>query len=271
MGVGGYSTVDALRGEMGASLVDSRIMETMLLYALDTMQGGFQNIKNMMEDTMKVKKGRWYVSIEKHMENLGISWEMLKKMPREELKRRVRKYDTKKWETSLQDLKTQKYYVIGKKKFGYDFCYRNSYDSTFLAKARLNALKLEEQMGRGKRGYDRTCKLCKTTEENIIHFLMDCPALEDLRDYNLMERNNKSSQDRMIELLFYNGRFQEVGHLVRKLWQKRGKLLAAIKEKEKERLKRQTQNNVPHLPTTLMNSDPGPIRGVHTQQGRKTL
>merc|ERR1711874_696750 len=118
--------VDALRGEMGASLVDSRIMETMLLYAIDTMQGGFQNIKNMGEDTMKVKKGRWYISIEKYMENLGISWEELKKMSREELKRRVREYDTKKWETSLQDLKTQKYYVQGKKKLGYDFCYRNS-------------------------------------------------------------------------------------------------------------------------------------------------
>merc|ERR1711913_270672 len=168
MGVGGYSTVDALRGEMGASLVDSRIMETMLLYARDTMQGGFQNIKDMMEDTMKVKKGKWYVSIEKHMENLGISWEVLKEMPRAELKRRVREYDTKKWETSLQDLKTQKYYVIGKKKFGYDFCYRNSYDSTFLAKARLNALKLEEQIGRGKGNCDRTCKLCKTTEENKV-------------------------------------------------------------------------------------------------------
>merc|ERR1711874_120187 len=154
MGIGGYSAVDALRGEMGASLVSSRIMETMMLYIIDTMKGSFENIKAMMEDTMKVKKGRWYTSIEKYMENLGISWEELKKMSREELKLRVREYDTKKWETSLQDLKTQKYYVQGKKKFCYDFCYRNSYDSTFLAKARLNALKLEEQIGRGKRGYD---------------------------------------------------------------------------------------------------------------------
>merc|ERR1711874_393622 len=36
IGVRGYSTVDALRGEMGASLVGSRIMETMLLYVIDT-------------------------------------------------------------------------------------------------------------------------------------------------------------------------------------------------------------------------------------------
>ena len=236
------------------------------------MQGGFQNIKNMMEDTMKVKKGRWYVSIEKHMENLGISWEVLKKMPREELKRRVRVYDTKKWETSLQDLKTQKYYVIGKEKFGYDFCYRNSYDSTFLAKARLNALKLEEQIGRGKRGYDRTCKLCKTTEENIVHFLMDCPALEEIRDYNLMRKTGESSEDRMIELLFRNERFREVGSLVRKLWQRRYKLIAYIKERESS--KRNTQKakkNDPHPLKILMNSDPGPVRGGHAQHGRRSL
>ena len=100
------------------------------------------------------------------MENLGISWEELKEMSREELKLRVREYDTKKWKTRLQDMKTQRYYVQGKNKFGYDFCYRNSYDSTFLAKARLNALKLEEQIGRGKKGYDTTCKMCKTAKED---------------------------------------------------------------------------------------------------------
>merc|ERR1711895_186805 len=212
-------------------------METMLLYAIDIMQGGFQNIKNMMEDTMNVKKGKWYVSIEKHMENLGISWEVLKKMPREELKRRVKEYDTKKWETSLQDLKTQKYYVQGKKKFGYDFCYRNSYDSTFLAKARLNALKLEEQIGRGKKGYDTTCKMCKTAKEDIVHFIMNCPELEEVRDYDLIKNSDESSQDRMIDLLFKSDKLQEVGCMIRKMWQKRRKMLAYIKEMEENRKK----------------------------------
>merc|ERR1711913_134036 len=121
MGVGGYSTVDALRGEMGASLVESRIMETMLLYARDTMQGTFQNIKDMMEDTMVVKKGKWYASMKEHMRKLNTSWDDLIEMPRAEIKRRVKDYDTEKWRTSLQDLRTQKYYVLGKKKFGYDF------------------------------------------------------------------------------------------------------------------------------------------------------
>jgi len=271
MGVGGYSTVDALRGEMGASLVESRIMETMLLYARDTMQGSFQNIKDMMEDTMVVKKGKWYVSMKEHMRKLNTSWDDLKEMPRAEIKRRVKDYDTEKWRTSLQDLKTQKYYVLGKKKFGYDFCYLNNYDSTFLAKARLNALKLEEQIGRGKDWYDRTCKLCKITEENIVHFIMECPALEDIRDYNIIGRNEKNSEEKMIELLFFNGRFQEVGQLIRKLWLRRRRLLATIKEKEKQRSKRKKQSDNSCIYTTLRHSDPGPTRGTYDKQGRKTL
>ena len=41
LNIGGYSTVEALRGEMGASMVRSRVMETMLLYAMDTLKGKF--------------------------------------------------------------------------------------------------------------------------------------------------------------------------------------------------------------------------------------
>ena len=234
-----------------------------MLYIIDTMKGSFENIKAMMEDTMKVKKGRWYTSIEKYMENLGISWEELKEMSREELKLRVKEYDTKKWKTSLQDMKTQKYYVQGKKKFGYDFCYRNSYDSTFLAKARLNALKLEEQIGRGKKGYDTTCKMCKSTKEDIVHFIMDCPALEEVRDYDLMKDTNESSQERMIDLLFRTDRYQEVGCMIRKLWQKRRKLLEYIKEKEEIKEKSmKDKSGKPHSPAIFLNSDPGPVRGV---------
>ena len=75
MDIGGYSTVDALRGEMGASLVKSRVMETMLLYVIDTMNSNFDNIKEMMLDTIETEKGRWYNNINSYREELDISWE----------------------------------------------------------------------------------------------------------------------------------------------------------------------------------------------------
>ena len=45
LGIGGYSTVEALRGEIGASMVKSRIMETSLGYILDVMNGEFEELK----------------------------------------------------------------------------------------------------------------------------------------------------------------------------------------------------------------------------------
>ena len=59
LGIGGFSTVEALRGEIGASMVKSRIMETILLYLIDTLASQFTNIKLMMEDTILKGKGQW--------------------------------------------------------------------------------------------------------------------------------------------------------------------------------------------------------------------
>ena len=162
----------------------------------------------------------------------------------------------------LQAMPTQRFYIQGKRKFGYDFCYRNSYDSTFLARARLNSLKLEEQIGRGKNGYDTTCKMCRSAKEDLVHFIMDCTELEEVRNYNLIKNSDESSQDRMVELLFKSDNLQEVGSMIRKMWQKRRKLLAYIKEVEENKRKpKKGKNKKPHSPEVYQNSDPGPARG----------
>ena len=60
LGIGGYSTVESLRGEIGASMVKSRIMQTMLMYVVDTLSSKFQNVKDMMKDTIEKEKGKWF-------------------------------------------------------------------------------------------------------------------------------------------------------------------------------------------------------------------
>ena len=45
IGVAGYGQVAALRGEVGASRVESRVMETVLMFTLDTLQGRFEQVK----------------------------------------------------------------------------------------------------------------------------------------------------------------------------------------------------------------------------------
>ena len=65
-----------------------------------------------------------------------------------------------------------------KGKIGYDNCYSNNINSTYLAKARTNSLQLEDHIGQGVPEYDRTYKLCKMKKEGLEHFLIKCPELE---------------------------------------------------------------------------------------------
>ena len=73
MGIGGYATVEALRGEIDASMVKSRIMETKISYIIDVMKGSFTNIKDMT-DTINRQRGKWYNAVNGYREELGIFW-----------------------------------------------------------------------------------------------------------------------------------------------------------------------------------------------------
>merc|ERR1712033_76133 len=57
LGIGGYSAVASLRREVGSSLMKTRIMDSNLQYVRDVLNGKFGNVKEMMEDTIKKKKG----------------------------------------------------------------------------------------------------------------------------------------------------------------------------------------------------------------------
>ena len=59
IGVGGYVTIAALRGEIGASRMESRIMEIMLMYARYTITGNFEEVKRYMNHDIQTGKGEW--------------------------------------------------------------------------------------------------------------------------------------------------------------------------------------------------------------------
>jgi len=115
-------------------------------------------------------------------------------MTKPELKRMIRNYDTEKWYEGLNSKVALRFYTQGKINFGYENCYRNNSNSTFLARARINSLKLEEHKGRGNPRYDRTCKLCRKGVEDIVHFLIDCEELEEDRNYHLIDDTLENSK-----------------------------------------------------------------------------
>ena len=73
----------------------------------------------------------------------------------------MNKYDTNLWEQGIRNRKVLYFYALEKRVLGYEYCYNNSFNSKLYAKARINALQMEEHKGKGKPHYDTICKLCK--------------------------------------------------------------------------------------------------------------
>ena len=89
IGVAGYVAVASLRSEIGASQIITRVMDTILLFAKDTLDGEFTKVKKHMETEIQKNKGNWINRTNKYLENLKISWEQLRKMDRKEIKIKI--------------------------------------------------------------------------------------------------------------------------------------------------------------------------------------
>ena len=214
LGIGGYSAVASLRGEVGSSMMRTRIMDSTLQYVRDVLTGKFGKIKEMMEDIISKRVGEWFRIVNSYIEELNITWDLLYILTKGEIKTLTRNYDTQLWEKELRDRKILKYYKEGKGKLGYEFCYRNNVNSMFYARARLNALSLEEAKGRGKAYYDKTCKLCEQEEEDLLHFMIECPYLEKRRDYEIIDMNVVEPKERLIKCLFRQNEYQKTGKMI---------------------------------------------------------
>ena len=103
MGVGPTTPVETLRGEIGASGVESRIMETMLTFARDTLQGKFEDVKSYMEHDLETGKGKWDRMIHKYEQDLELEQDELKTISKKDLKAKIKERDTKIWEENMQE------------------------------------------------------------------------------------------------------------------------------------------------------------------------
>merc|ERR1712121_417601 len=255
MGIGGYATVARLRGEMGASLMKTRVMKTTLQYVREVMEGKFENIKRMMEDIIKLRKGNWYRIVNSYLQELKIDWKDLYSMTKEDINKMMLEYDTKKWMEDLEEKSTLKYYREGKESMGYENCYRNNAESMLYAQARINALKLEEAIGRGQRFYDQTCKLCGLEEEDLLHFMLKCPRLEKKRNKKILNDEIEEPEEKLTYFLFKQKNHQEKGKMIKDMWYLRRSILKLKKECQVRDEQENEKNN-------LQRTDPGPRRHV---------
>ena len=93
--------------------------------------------------------------------------------------------------------------------------------------------------------------------------MIECPALERRRNYNILDNNIQVPENRLIQCLFRQNRFQETGKMVKEMWYTRRNILK-YEEDTKKKVKSKDEN------IKIMMSDPGPKRSVAiTDRGRR--
>ena len=97
---------------------------------------------------------------------------------------------------------------------------------------------------RGKENYNKNCKLCEEEVEDIVHFTTKCKKLEKVRNYDLLDKDIEDPEERMRTLLFRNERKEEIGKMIKKLWDLRKQIMEEIEEKKKNDISSKNQQTV---------------------------
>ena len=214
-----------LRGEVGSSMVITRVIQSWLVLAKSILVGENILLKQVLGNIMRTRKGCWFITFTKYLETIGISYNNFVEMDISEIKAKIREYDNKLWFDNLGDLTDRDVYKKFKSSVGRSFGYDNRFESDLLFKARSNDLDLN--IFKRHTGGDIACVLCGAVREDLEHFLFNCQKLERVRDRTLIDRIAMSgdSVDRIGNLLFCKTYVEEVKMQLGRLWRERNTLL----------------------------------------------
>ena len=239
-----------LRGEVGSSMMKARFIQAKLGYLRSMVTGEnglvqeiLEKIRNEKPKKRKANKNKkndtelkkpktctWKSQLIEFLDEINIKYGEIKTMSKEEIKKRVREWDTVKWEEDLNNKKSVKIYKNFKEKIKDDGCYDNKFASKLLFKARSNTLNLNIQK-RHQKG-DTSCILCEEEKEDLVHFIVNCSKLEDIRDEEIFKESYDENREQMVgKILHNNEKIETVKNMLEEMWKYRSKMK---KEKEKK-------------------------------------
>ena len=76
--------------------METRAMETVLMYIKDTLEGTFEKIKSYLEHDIITEGSEWMRTANEYRRELNISWEEFRDVDRKMLKKRIRDFNTQK-------------------------------------------------------------------------------------------------------------------------------------------------------------------------------
>ena len=208
-----------MRGEIGASLMETRIIESRLTLVKSMMESENKLVRDLLNRGRGLRNYKWNKVMEEYLGKVGMRYEDMENMSKRAIKTRVRERDNRLWREELENLSSVGIYRTWKKKMREERFYDNTEASAILFGARANSLRLNYRRRHG--GGDITCEICGEGQEDLEHFILKCRKLEGKRKSDLLGDRGRESEVIIGELLFSGERTQEVKEMLGKMWRER--------------------------------------------------
>ena len=226
LGAPRYAPNCTLRGEVGSSLMKTRIMEGHLQYVRSTLQGKNELLKEIIRTQLEEKRSKWAKTTLEYLATIQVKVFELESMDKTEMKGRLRDWDNQQWISEVKSKSSISMYQSCKKEIKEETVYDNTPASTILFRARTNTLPINER--RKHVNENTSCELCGAEVETIKHFLLFCPALtETRRSITALQQPYSEDTDKIMENFLFKmdspqGK-QERKHDLYNLWRCREK------------------------------------------------
>ncbi|XP_068218538.1 golgin subfamily A member 6-like protein 6 [Palaemon carinicauda] len=222
LGAPSYAAVATLRGEIGMSEMKTRIAGGRLRFVKGIEEGRNDLLKTILEEMKENENNRWMKETKKWIKDMEMNDRTFRRMGREELKAKIREVDGKKWRDEIKEKNSLEIYEQEKGQIGEEMFYDNKPNSIIMYRARANCLKLNDRK-RHEAGGRVECKLCGAVNEDLAHFILECPDLSDERRkiVELQQPYEEEKKKIIGNVLFKKEGIEKRKEYIYQMWKKR--------------------------------------------------
>ena len=225
LGAPSYAQVATLRGEIGASKMETRIRANQITFLKHTEENARNDLmRRIVEQKKTLKKDYWSKSTSEFMTKIDLKYSELKSETKKNIKRKIEKWDEEQWKQEIRQKSSLKIYAEWKNSMKSEqYLYDNRPASVIFYRARTNNLSLNDR-NRFKNANTK-CIMCECEYEDLNHFILWCTGfLEERRKVLLLQQPYVEDEERLIgELLFEEKKREKTKETIYKFWKIREK------------------------------------------------
>ena len=193
-----YTPVETLRGEIGSSQMKTRIIKGKILYWKSIVERN----NGILNELLITRRSILNDDVTKYLELTGISKREVISNNAETIGELMRQWDEDNWIREINKKKSIEIYCRFKNKIQ-EVTYYNENKSLFMFRLRTNTVNLNDRKRHSNE--DTKCNLCGHSMEDLIHFLLHCPKLEEERKkITYWQRPRIENESTLIGQLLFN-------------------------------------------------------------------